>query len=369
MSTSTIFLAGIPTWLDDKGQIKNLSLASSGYVQVQRSNTARRRKPSNVGTYSSATSVSTIINSRIDGAFSYVSGVGQVVHSSVGSVASLGGDIMLPSSEDLVKNKLRAKARGMSTNLQNMLAEYGQTAGLFEDVCSQVYHAARALRTRNPTTIKNYFLGHNVKRLGRKTAQQVLQFNYGVRPLISDINDSIAVLKKSAVRPMFQTTTVSHSESKEIRYSGYDIARKANRPDMYVDYVREVTSAKGWFEFKNDVLNNTLGQFGFTNPLATLYEICPWSYVVDWFFNVGEFLQSLDNSLYFENAHFQKTVRHDFKRTARIGDGVGYYKTESIIRSPVYSLGSVANLRFKPGFSPTHIMNGLALISQTLAAK
>ena len=35
-----------------------------------------------------------------------------------------------------------------------------------------------------------------------------------------------------------------------------------------------------------------LGQLGFDNPALIAYELMPYSFVVDWFYNIGDYLQS-----------------------------------------------------------------------------
>jgi len=349
------------------------SLATSGWRG--RTLCVVKKKPPSYALLQNGTSAYTRVTIKSDQAlqYSYPASDGTIIttHTSVSEMASVGrGSESVASGKTIVQNKLRAKARDMSANLSNALGEYRQTASMFEDVSRQIFNAARALRSRNPSVMRQYFLARNVKDAGKKTAQQILQFNYGISPLIGDLIDSVDALKKrAAARPIFQVVNASHTETMpELRIRRYDQANRAWRDDGTVVNLVEKTQGKAWVTYKNEALNKSLGQFGITNPLATLYELVPWSFVVG-FFNVGEVLSSLDNCLYIKTFQGQISTRETYVCEVRRGSAKAMYKQISLARGTVQDMSTVASLRFKPSISATHIANGLALFTQFLSSK
>jgi hypothetical protein len=63
--------------------------------------------------------------------------------------------------------------------------------------------------------------------------------------------------------------------------SGIEVTHTQTRVKMAISYV--IASP----------LQSFLGQTGFTNPINLLWEILPFSFVVDWFTGIGPYLESL----------------------------------------------------------------------------
>lgn len=370
MSTSTQHFSPILCYTETPNGPTSYRLADYSFVSVTRTDSQRRRRPKGIDLLRQATAAYTTIVLRVDAALNYMSGK-NVVHTSVCSVnsnAGYGGET-LPDSEDITRNKLLSSARSMSVNLANALGEYKQTAAMFHDGAKAFAGLIGVLHSRNPWVIKRYLFSGSTKGFGKIVSKRILEFQYGVRPLINDINDSILALKKRSesgpiCRKVSATTTNTYKRS----IGSYDpVPPYSWNPSYVTTTIVDRTIGWGLITLNRDALNRSLGQFGFTNPLAVAYELTAFSFVLDWFFNVGEFLQSLDNCLYFEDGIAQYTRRTYYKRRVMAGGMTALYDSTKISRGPIKQLGSVADIHFKPGFSSTHIVNGLALITQALA--
>jgi hypothetical protein len=126
-------------------------------------------------------------------------------------------------------------------------------------------------------------------------AASELVYSYGVAPLVSDLFDSIEVLRLRLERPVFKRFHVRvKGENKESIDRVY--------PDDPFSYVNSTGGTSGWTSWKvsNDVAayvwfdlekasNFTLG-----NPLEIGWELVPFSFVVDWMIPIGDYLISLD---------------------------------------------------------------------------
>jgi len=122
-------------------------------------------------------------------------------------------------------------------------------------------------------------------------------------------------------------------------------------------------------------LYQTLGQLGITNPLHALWDRVPWSFVVDWFIPVGNYLGNLDADLGWQFkagsiTRFSKfripTISHAVKDNVYPVSGfisVGSFNAYaySFKRSALDSSPSPRIPRFKNPLSGQHIANAIAL--------
>lgn len=290
--------------------------------------------------------------------------------------------------DTMVYNQMLAQARQITVNLANMLGEYKQTASMFGNLSKQVASLTKAVIKRDPRIL---LYGHELvkarrvingraylskshipKGVTRQSANFLadnwLQYVYGVKPLMGDMDKIIKILRDrvASSEPIIQRVSWSGSEKASRQYTARSILDGTRYPACLVKETGK--RSYKWFadvKFKNQVLNNTLGSYGFTNPLALAWELMPFSFVIDWWVNVGETLQSLDNSLYIDTSDSwcQSTSRTFQKRVVNVGGVTGYYNQWTWSRSgPQQLYWPVAKLRFKPNVSSWHIANGTALL-------
>jgi len=117
---------------------------------------------------------------------------------------------------------------------------------------------------------------------------------------------------------------------------------------------------------------------GITNPLLIGWELVPFSFVVDWFLPVGNWLESVDAMLGYESAYYSSSFRveaiwnDDFGQRINAPSGPGYISAYYSGNKRLFQLKrSVSNSvpipkfpRIKDPFSLGHMANGLALLTQ-----
>lgn len=118
----------------------------------------------------------------------------------------------------------------------------------------------------------------------RKAAGWYLQWQYGWKPLCSDLYGTYQLLQEGLKRPhlLSASRTVHTSSSGEFSQYGIDATYKT----------KNRVTCKVWGTVAEERLH-ALSNVGLTNPLSLGWEVIPYSFVVDWFMPIGNTLQSL----------------------------------------------------------------------------
>lgn len=128
---------------------------------------------------------------------------------------------------------------------------------------------------------------HGPPSTAKSMASNWLEFSYGWAPSANDIGNAIDVLQSP-----LKGTRISASVSD----SGPTIYDGSPTPDMYFNTKRwDVKKRAVRMGCEVSVSNPNLwlaNQLGFINPASIFWETVPFSFVVDWFANVSQFLGS-----------------------------------------------------------------------------
>lgn len=210
-----------------------------------------------------------------------------------GLIAGLHGVIDIPQQEtrsqkdtvyNMALNRLNDKVRG-NLDLSIALAESGTTARMIRNTFKVLNHA-RKLKPPG---------GYGST---RDVANGYLQFKYGWKPLLSDVynaaNESIRVVVNKLERT---------SASAKIP-EGRKYIRKYASYGSSVDVPVERTVSEGSFsgckigvslEIPPDSFR--LDRWTSVNPVSIAWELVPYSFVVDWFFDIGSYLRNIETGL------------------------------------------------------------------------
>lgn len=146
------------------------------------------------------------------------------------------------------------------------------------------------------TDIVRVYTKHRTR---RQANESWLEYRYGWRLLLKDIYDGLCAIHD--LRQQSRTVSVTSSAKSQISGS-------FERPSTYgthfllsgmaVDYTVEYNFTYGTnlcIRFKEDsALLGDLQQFGITNPISLAWELLPYSFVLDWFIPVSNYLNTLD---------------------------------------------------------------------------
>lgn len=127
----------------------------------------------------------------------------------------------------------------------------------------------------------------------KQIANGWLEFHFGWDPLVKDIFTCVNILQQ----PVSWPSVVGKSRSVPLDY--YSRGNPSGPGQEYATtqvwgYARARCGATVSVSNPNLWLAN---QLGVVNPAAILFELTPWSFLLDWFVNVGQFLSQYTDSM------------------------------------------------------------------------
>lgn len=281
--------------------------------------------------------------------------------------------------EDRAIIKALGKLKNQKVNLAQAFFEREQTVKLFVGACSKIATAVQAYRSKNPKWIWDAIVVGEGQR-GAKIPQSWLELQYGWKPLMQDVQgscDQLAANSGDKFRASVNATVgTNESYSDSIGSWIYgELILKTNvktkvRVKVRLDYTLE------------NPFVATLSQVGVTNPAALVWELLPYSFVVDWFSPVGNWLSAFDAALgwSFKGGSCSAISNYDERGTVVIPPKVfgghvsvmgaaasAHWRANSFTRK-VYSSSPLPRFPgIKNPISGPHIANAVALLSQVFS--
>lgn len=273
----------------------------------------------------------------------------------------------------------------MDVNIAQMFAERKQVENLLVTTATRVTGAFSALRKGNlrgaadrlgldfnslRRPLKRRFASDKQTDNLQRAADAWLELTYGWKPLIQDAYGSALTLAKAhdenRLRPQVLRTSV--------RAKSADLVRSGSESLVENSSIKYDFSAKATVRFTRSA-SVTADNLGLTNPALLAWELLPYSFVIDWFLPVGNYLAG-SSSL--SNLVFHSGSTNQFLRTLYSRDLSGYVDigNERVIyhgvsasgsdieftRSPLSGFPANPLPRFKNPFSGSHFASAIALL-------
>lgn len=277
----------------------------------------------------------------------------------------------LTSLQNTALIQARNNLKQMKVDLGTAFGERNQTAHLIGDTASRLARSVRNLR-RGRVRDAMRDLGLSSKRgapRGSNWTNNWLQLQYGWKPLLSDIYGACDALSKRdrddwGVTAKGQARTTLSGSFANLA-DGTAHFRSASKYELGV-----YTRVDAWLGALN-----ALSSLGVTNPLNVAWELVPYSFVVDWFLPVGNWIQSIDATLGVEIRGVSTTR---FRRGVLTGEGITHsegdlffinnwsvYKRDvNVSRAASTDLPFASFPSLKDPRSLGHMANGLSLLAQ-----
>jgi len=204
---------------------------------------------------------------------------------------------------------------GSSGGLAVDLAEYGQTTRMIGTNCTRLAGAALALKHGNVGlclsklgwTPKGKRLPSSPKETDpyKRLANHWLEYVYGWKPLIQDIHSSVEALETFLERNPWVLSVESSGQDKQrvalqvpinVGSAGQPAGLNGTITPSFCGSESHFTKSRCRFKIaysRDEHVKKLISDLGLNNPADLAWEILPWSFVIDWFYPIGPWLESL----------------------------------------------------------------------------
>lgn len=293
---------------------------------------------------------------------------------------------LIATARDRVTAKLQQKIKDQKVNVAQFAAEFHQVCGTVASTATRLANAFRSVKRGNLRSALNELSGghsrgsrgrrHSVPPSSGSVSRDWLSIQYGWKPLLSDVYGACEELARLSTfnPPALRVSTGCNMEEISNRSipNGGAWAPNLSQKLTLRTQVRGVIEYNLTAEFAASVART-----GITNPVTLAWELLPYSFVVDWFIPVGNYLSSFDYDLGLQFLKGWYTVKVQAFLTTRsvnthvdVGgdhvdfnaDGLCDIHNTAFTREIMSGFPHVKPPSFKDPFSPTHVANALALL-------
>lgn len=222
------------------------------------------------------------------------------------------GDMVFPARppypqnlEGRTVNEALSSLKDQKIHLGVAFGERKETAEFVAEALKDAARLARSVRKRDLKAVKDQLLGRgkrqrhakeNLREVLDAPSKLVLQNSYALQPMLNDIYGSVDLLNEKDRADPQRYSVRARVTRKEDFYEETEFSR-----DLYFCRCWFVSKHKGFhgcmvrldYYIENPFLQ-TLTQLGLTNPAQLAWELIPLSFVVDWAYPLGSYLDTLD---------------------------------------------------------------------------
>lgn len=211
-------------------------------------------------------------------------------------------------------NKFHEEVGALRVNLYDLYRTRIESANMVVKTANKLVHAYRLLKKGKWRQFCRT-LGITAKRPSKAKHQNIpalwLEYSYGWSPLIGDL---YTMLDQPFEAP---SAFVRKVVREQVPYSG---EKNQTFSRMRLSGTIKCRGVAAGLVMVDAPAMHALAQYGITNPTAVAWEAVPFSFVVDWFAPIGDFLQSLGalNGLKFKDYSVTTTIESELNATSSI---------------------------------------------------
>lgn len=292
----------------------------------------------------------------------------------------------------LALNQALSNMKDMKVNLAQAFGERKQTVNMIGNTATRLAGAFRSLRKFDihgtARALGVELSARKVKRLGKNqraskgdgflfASNSWLEYKFGWLPLLSDVRGAAEALAKYHASD-YSVGSASGKHHFANQYI-YKIPIGVTGSIARTSTVEVTTRVKFRFRTKDGLFNES-PNMGLSDPLLLAWELLPYSFVVDWFLPVGDYLGNLtaSNGLQFLSGTRSTLTKEE--GTTSIGQSYGgdlgsgiqtvtkaggnWRRYTQYSRGIYYDFPGPALPVVKNPFSVNHVITGIALLTQ-----
>lgn len=263
---------------------------------------ARQRKKLPVNAHSvnyyrrSGTSYTEIIVQK-SGGNTYIQ---TTVWSTMNSILYSPDVLHLSDADTKARSRLASVTSKLHVNLAQAMGERKQTMNLIATNCQRVAALALAIKRADFSYLAKHYNAHTKRwaytmekvPVSKRLSTYWLEYQYGWKPLLQDIRGATDLIASHASGDNWHNSARSSATARKTEvFTG-----------QYADTTWKTTT-RTKFCVRHSLSSAdraALSQTGIDNPALLAWELLPYSFVVDWFLPVGNYLQALNAFAGFE---------------------------------------------------------------------
>jgi hypothetical protein len=303
------------------------------------------------------------------------------------SVDATQDDQFVPNSAEFaaqdrqVDNKILSNIKNQKVNLAQVVGERHQVIRMVGDNAKRIANAILALKKGNLVAAAKSLGANTPGRYARRRVSKAkssadfvsrawLELQYGWKPLLTDIYGAAEVLAsrgfETHLNRVDATVRKKFAQERDGRFSPDDKAH------WYAQHTCERFCKKVVY-FTANTETKPLAALGLTNPAMIAWELMPWSFVIDWFLPVGNWISSWDATLGCTFAQGSSTISTrvvSINRVVSKGYAAAYYTSQRMTTTFIlnrYVLEGFPSSHlpeWKNPLSTGHALNAIALVTQ-----
>lgn len=261
-------------------------------------------------------------------------------------------------AQRLAAVRLRDKVNKPKFNAGVAFAERGQTGNLIANTATRVYHAARSMRRADlrgflnacslpeSSDIRKAWESVYKTPPSKRLANHWLEYNFGWKPLLSDVKEAAETLASHVLEENYKEDATASATIK--RTVEWKPPANSLDPTVRFDY-------KATYRYKikyrlDQYWRAAMAQTGIDNPALVAWELLPYSFVIDWFLPVGDYLKRLTAFSGFDLVGGSQSVR--VNGTAQVMLAAAQVGSEGGMPTSVIIKGAYNRREFHYGRSP-----------------
>lgn len=194
--------------------------------------------------------------------------------------------ISVTTEEAAAKQAALQKFSDEKVNLSVAFAERKKTATLVQDSCSSLKEAFSELKKWN-----------SARKIVKSIGDLWLSYRYGWMPALMDVHGAVKAIedRDNGTYNRYIVTTRSRRNKSETASRTHESTIGGYAP-VTVTYslTRNLTVSVRADAALTNATYRRLQDVGVTDPITTAWELLPYSFVVDWFLGVGDFLDGVN---------------------------------------------------------------------------
>lgn len=268
--------------------------------------------------------------------------------------------------------KFYERVKNQKINLAQAIAERAQTTGLLCETVVRLTQGVMAAKKGNFKKAAGILLPNSAKKL----SSDWLVYQYGVKPLLSDLEGAAEFLAGKTVDPLLYDVKAGRREELPVATTTYQTLTGVRCTTTYITYGHVQVTYKARMTASDG--GRDYSTLGFGNLASLLWELTPYSFVADWFYPLGDYLNTRDAFSNLTVFNITKTVyaKEYFVIIRRFGgvDANGYNWPVKEVRvegnrvtckrTLLSTIPVIPYPDMKDPISGIHIANALALITQ-----